>query len=214
MNIDKLHSFFFGITVILLVSGVNDYLTINASGFSSGIFSYYILGVAFILYLSARLSNSNINNFELKAFKRHFQLAFFSYVILASFASLIAGRSADIIDGLRYYLPSIIIFNVVIESAWIYIKKKSFFKMLLIFKNILAINAVLVCLQFLSQGGFSLFQIEGRYSGLVSNPNDAGFLFNILIAIQYYLFKRKSNLINFIGLTLAIIAVFVTFSKT
>ncbi|MDA7665925.1 hypothetical protein N8648_05200 [Verrucomicrobia bacterium] len=76
------------------------------------------------------------------------------------------------------------------------------------------INVFLVVYEYLTDGNLGLSEVDGRYSGLIENANDVGFLLIILINFEFYFLKEQRLKISVLGIIMGSSAIFVTFSKT
>lgn len=208
----KLHNFTFFFTSSFLLTGLNEFLSLKL--IQEGIFSLFILTLVLLLFVFRLIVISKIKSFRLDYLEKSFTGAVLGYIFFASVITFADGRNDDLSWGLRYYLPGILVFSVLYRSLKSLINEKGLLPILVFFRKILLINVLLTIVDFLTNNSLELFAVSGRYSGLISNANDAGFIFNIALVLNYYIYTKNRGVFGLLLTLLPIIAVFITFSKT
>ncbi len=178
------------------------------------VFSVLILILVFALLFLRLLDQGKMSFRAMGPVEGSFVTAMVSFIFLGVLMAWTSGKGDAAYWGFRYYTPALLVFVVVYHSISKLRQENKLPRIIRLVRNILFINAFLAVADYLTAGGLGLINEDDRYSGLISNANDAGFLFNVLIILNYYLFRQRHSRLGLIGILFAGFAVFVTFSKT
>ena len=208
----KFHYFIFFVLSILLLTGINEYLSVVTE--QKEFFSVVILLLVFSLNTTRFLGKKKV----LIRVKDTIQLTYvwsvISFLIIGLTIDWTSENGSAAIWGIRYYGPGLLIFLVFYHSIQKLRREDGMDTLIRLFRNIMLVNAILAVSDYISGGRLELFQIGDRFSGLITNPNDAGFSFNVLLILNFYFFQINRRWVDFIGIIISLMAVFVTFSKT
>ncbi len=139
-----------------------------------------------------------------------------SYLIISSTVSLITGTELEIRDVARLALFSTVTLSAILGGRFILerIGVEALLKWMLV---ILIISSTFIlATPVLQDLGFFVDQsLRYRYAGAFTDPNNAGFIASITVAIgTIFVFYNRRYLIGYLAQALGVLAAFHTFSKT
>ena len=207
---DRINKFILFILLFILILDLNQFVSDKLNIYAS--ISPFILVCSVILILMILPTSSN-QIMKLKKTKSFFAFFFIYFTIATINSYTIEGSTKSIFWGFRYYLPTLMIFTAVLLSSYHFISVFGILRMLKTIRALLFINIFIILFSFFT-GNQYFVQFLGRYSGILSNANDAGCSGVILLVIELYLFRRGYSKYSWLSLPIIIIAIMLTLSKS
>lgn len=203
-------SFVFYFYLVLVGSGINSFLSLKFG--LTALLSPLILFLALtIIYSYRKRVLNSIFSFSLV---KWFFFAFLSFVVIGGLVALFYGKYDQLGRGLRYYLPSILIFLAGVLGFSHFLKYKDLLKILITMRWVLMINILVILFNYLTGSDFFVTKDNSRISGFLINPNEAGFAANLLLALEILLLRLKGAKLSWLIIFSCVFVIFIGFSRT
>lgn len=197
--------------LIINLSGLNEF--ISKKLLFTALLSPLILTMVIVL-LVLFLIYGNLTTLSTKQ-SRLFYWTFFIYLSFGVLASIFEGTISHMFNGLRYYIPSLLIFWVGMLCFPLLLERFGIEKIVKILRYILLLNTIVIILSYFSGG--QLIDIgggDGRFAGFLLNPNRAGFSGVVLLVCELYLLGNNSSKLSYYIIPMVLLGVYLTFSRT
>jgi len=194
--------------LIINLSGLNEFISKKLS--LSALLSPLILALVIaILFLYA--THNRLGILYAKEVKLFFW-PFFIFLVFGMLASIFESGFQQLLNGLRYYLPSLLIFWVGVLGFSLLLKEYGLTKLIKLLRWIFLLNTIIIVFSYFT--GNELIDIgggDGRFAGLLLNANRAGFSGAMLLVSELYLLGSRSSKLSKFLIPLVLLGIFFTF---
>lgn len=200
----------FIILLALVISGLNDFF--SAKFENQAFLSPLILFLSILLIIYFLKQQRTLILFTPSA--RLFYITIFSFLIIGGLVGITDKNSSVVLKAYRFYLPSILIFWSGMLCFYNLLLTRTFEHILQLYRWILLLNIAVVLFTFFTKSElFIVNEVGSDVSGLLLNPNFAGFSANLLFAIELYFLRTKSSRFSYFIIPLVLFAILIGFSR-
>jgi len=197
--------------LIINLSGLNEFISkkLSLSALLSPLILALVIAILFLFATHNRLGILYAK--EVKLFYWPFSI----FLVFGMLASIFESGFQQLLNGLRYYLPSLLIFWVGVLGFSLLLKEYGLTKLIKLLRWIFLLNTIIIVFSYFT--GNELIDIgggDGRFAGLLLNANRAGFSGAMLLVSELYLLGSRSSKLSKFLIPLVLLGIFFTFSRT
>jgi len=211
MKFDKAAILLFIPLLVINLSGLNDFISkqFDLMALLSPIILALVIAMIWLFAAHNRLGI--LFRREVKMF----YIPFGIYLIFGTMASVFESEYPKLIQSLRYYLPSLLIYWVGILGFYTIIKVYGLTKLIVLLRWVFLINTIIIIYSYTTGSELiNLTGAEGRYAGFLLNANQAGFSGVMLLVSELYLLAIGESVLSKYLVPIILLGILLTFSRT